>query len=215
MQNQTSISFIITSIVVNIMIAGCFFFATKSVFDKSNYEIVKLEVDNHVLLSPQELANQAKNQLFHGNKQNTLLDNNFLLNPHGKAMQNNQNDINTAFEQLKLRNNQDESLEDIAATPLNELAKITLKSTFNLDKTQDILYGKIGCNNYTAKFFWQDSTKIVVSGGASTRKLCYPKEVSDFQNAFVRNLDGIYTITKLRNRKGYVLNNGHIRIYLR
>lgn len=199
---------------------GCFFFATKSIFDKSSYDIVKLEIDNRVLLSPQELANQAKSKINIGdnkNKQNITLDNNFFLNPYEKAKQNRNaanNDVNLAFEQLKLRN-QDDNSEEFEQTSIDELAKINFKSTFSLDKTQDVLYGKIGCNNYTAKFFWQDSMRIVISGGASTRKLCYPKEVTEFQNNFMRNLDGIYTITKLRNRKGYVLNNGRMRIYLK
>lgn len=50
-------------------------------------------------------------------------------------------------------------------------------------------------------FFGQDSTKIVISGAASTRKPCSPKEVANFQNTLIRNLDGIYVVTKLKNKK--------------
>ena len=213
--------FALATSLVGLLGSGCFFFGSKGVFDKSSYEIVKLEVDDKVVLSPQELASWARGQLGIVGEQaarvsaQSSLENNILMHQYGGGRLVPRSDLNTAFDQLMLANRGEEDEEASAATPLQELANITLKSTFNLDKTQEMMYGKVGCNDYTAKFFWQDSTKIVVSGGASTRKLCYPKEVTSFQSYFVRYLDGVYTVTKLKNRKGYVLNNGRMRIYVR
>lgn len=194
-----------------IMLSGCFLFGLKGILESSNYQIVKLEIDNRVILSPQELANEAREQ--GGLQQHNDIDIS-LYEANRQRPTSRIDDINSAFEQLKQRNQQDD-VDDNVGTPLSELAKINLKSTFNLDRSQDMLYGKVGCNDYTAKFFWQDTTKIVISGTASTRKVCSPKEVTEFQNIFVRNFDGIYVITKLKNRKGYVLNNGRMRIYIK
>ena len=44
-------------------ISGCFLFGMKGIFEGSNYQIVKLEIDNKVVLSPQELAYQAREQI--------------------------------------------------------------------------------------------------------------------------------------------------------
>ncbi|MWV61945.1 META domain-containing protein [Helicobacter saguini] len=187
--------------------AGCFLFGTKGILDKSNYKIVKLEIDNRVILSPQELTREAKERL---NSNLSVEDITKMYEINRSRQANRIDNINDAFAELKT---QSESKDK--GTPLSELANITLVSTFNLDKTQGMLYGKAGCNDYTAKFFWQDTTKIVISGAAGTRKVCAPKEIADFQNTFIRNLDGIYTVAKLTNRKGYVLNNGKLRIYLK
>ncbi|TLD81190.1 META domain-containing protein [Helicobacter trogontum] len=190
-------------------ISGCFLFGMKGIFEGSNYQIVKLEIDNKVVLSPQELAYQAREQLQSN-------PNAYFTNPYDSNVQRQSSridDLNASFEQLKQRNQDDEN--DDESTPATILANITFRATFNLDRSQDMLYGKAGCNDYTAKFFWQDSTKIVISGAASTRKPCTPKEVAYFQNTLIRNLDGIYVVTKLKNRKGYVLNNGRMRIYIK
>ncbi len=195
---------------ISIYMSGCFLFGMKGVFDGSNYQIVKVEIDSKVLLSPQELSYQAKEQV----KNNPYANSAMLYNSMQQGQSSRFDDLNATFEQLKQRNKQDEDLEN-EYTPIADLANINLKSTFNLDRTQDVLYGKAGCNDYTAKFFWQDSTKIVISGSASTRKPCTPKEVTKFQNTFIKNLDGIYVVTKLKNRKGYVLNNGRMRIYIK
>ncbi len=194
---------------VSIYISGCFLFGMKGIFDGSNYNIVKLEINNKVLLSPQELSSLAREQI-----QNNPDIDNASYNIDSQRQLSRIDDINATFEQLKQRNSQDDDAEYVK-TPISELANINLRATFNLDRTQDVLYGKAGCNDYTARFFWQDSTKIVISGSASTRKPCSPKEVSDFQNTLIKNLDGIYVVTKLKNRKGYVLNNGRMRIYIK
>ena len=192
-------------------INGCFFFGTKGVLDGSNYQIVKIEIDNKVLLSPQELASIAKEQI---SENPSLAKQNINPSNIAKKQSARIDDINMAFEQLRQQNQQFENGQN-TATDISELAKLTLKSTFSLDRSQDMLYGSIGCNSYSAKFFWQDSTKIVVSGSATSKKPCSPKEVVELQNTFAANLDGIYTITKLKNRRGYVLNNGKMRIYIK
>lgn len=189
-------------------LSGCFLFGTKGIFDKSNFKIVKLEIDNVVYLSPQELAMSAKARL------NSGANSDDGINPSGELpfSRSRIDSINLAFNELRARNTEPGGSE---STPLKDLAGISSEATFNLDRTQDMVYGKTGCNDYTAKFFWQDTTKIVISGAASTRKACTPKEVSSFHNNFMRNLDGIYVVAKLTNRKGYVLNNGKLRIYIK
>lgn len=190
-------------------ISGCFLFGMKGIFEGSNYQIVKLEIDNKVVLSPQELAYQAREQI--QSNPNAHFTNTYDSTTQRRSSRI--DDLNASFEQLRQRNQDDEN--DDESTPATTLANIALKATFNLDRSQDMLYGKAGCNDYTAKFFWQDSTKIVISGAASTRKPCSPKEVANFQNTLIRNLDGIYVVTKLKNRKGYVLNNGRMRMYIK
>lgn len=196
-------------LILSLSVSGCFLFGMKGIFDGSNYQIVKIEIDNKVILSPQELAHQAREQL--QSNPNAYIAN-YDSSTHRQSSRI--DDLNTSFEQLRQRNNQDDDNDDVS-TPASTLANITMESTFNLDRSQDMLYGKAGCNDYTAKFFWQDATKIVISNSASTRKPCSPKEVANFQNTLIRNFDGIYVITKLKNRKGYVLNNGRMRIYIK
>lgn len=199
----------LTLFIIGCSISGCFLFGMKGIFDGSNYQIVKLEIDNRVILSPQELAYQAREQLQSNPKA-------YIANSYDSNMQRQSSridDLNASFEQLRQRNNQDDN--DDISTPAATLANIAMRATFNLDRSQDMLYGKAGCNDYTAKFFWQDTTKIVISGAASTRKPCSPKEVANFQDTLIRNFDGIYVVTKLKNRKGYVLNNGRMRIYIK
>lgn len=195
--------------IIGCSISGCFLFGMKGIFDGSNYQIVKLEIDNRVILSPQELAYQAREQL-QSNPKAYIANNDYNVQRQSSRI----DDLNASFEQLRQRNNQDDDNDDIG-TPAATLANIAMKSTFNLDRSQDMLYGKAGCNDYTAKFFWQDTTKIVISGAASTRKPCSPKEIANFQDTLIRNFDGIYVVTKLKNRKGYVLNNGRMRIYIK
>lgn len=189
-------------------LSGCFLFGTKGILDKSNFKIVKLEIDNAVNLSPQELAMSAKAQLNSG----VLSSDSMRASGELPFSRSRIDSINLAFEELRARNTEP---SDTQSTPLKDLAAISTEATFNLDRTQDMVYGKTGCNDYTAKFFWQDTTKIVISGAASTRKACTPKEVATFHNNFMRNLDGIYVVAKLTNRKGYVLNNGKLRIYIK
>lgn len=200
----------IFSLLLIITLSGCFLFGVKGIFEGSSYQIVKLEIDNKVMLSPQELSNQAKEQM--GGNQNSDVSQNYMEMP---KYTNRIDDINSVFEQLKQRNQQDDDSDNEIGTPIATLANLNIRATFNLDQTQGMIYGTTGCNDYTAKFFWQDTTKIVVSGVASTRKVCTPKEVANFQNTFIRNFDGIYVVTKLKNRKGYVLNNGRMRIYVK
>ncbi len=197
-------------LLISVGISGCFLLGMKGIFDGSNYQIVKLEIDNRVILSPQELAYQAREQI--QSNPNAYIASSYNVGTYRQSSRI--DDLNATFEQLRQRNQQDEDNDEVS-TPAATLANIAMKATFNLDRSQDMLYGKAGCNDYTAKFFWQDTTKIVISGAASTKKPCTPKEVANFQNMFVRNLDGIYVVTKLKNRKGYVLNNGRIRIYIK
>lgn len=187
-------------------ISGCFLFGVKGIFEGNNYQIIKLEIANRVILSPQELSSKAKEQMTYNPNVNVSYAD---IKPQLGRI----DDLNASFEQLKQTNRDDDS--DDSSTPVKVLANINLKSTFQLDRTKNTIYGMAGCNDYTAKFFWQDATKIVISGTASTKKSCTPKEVANFQDTLIRNLDGIYVITKLRNRKGYVLNNGRMRIYIR
>lgn len=210
MQKTIRITYYFILLFVVSSISGCFLFGMKGVFEGSNYQIVKLEIDNKVVLSPQELAHKAKEQI--QSNPNAQFENTYdsITQRRISRIDN----LNASFEQLQQRNQDDDS-EDDESTPATTLANIKSIATFNLDRSQDMLYGKAGCNDYTSKFFWQDNTKIVISGTASTRKPCTPKEISNFQNTLIRNLDGIYVVTKLKNRKGYVLNNGRMRIYIK
>lgn len=209
MRYRKIITWLCLTMIVGLGISGCFLFGMKGILEGSKYQIVKLEIDNKVLLSPQELAKEARD--FISSNPNAQVRTSY------DSMQRQSSridDLNASFEQLRQRNQQEDNDEE-SGSPATELANITTQATFNLDRSQDMLYGKAGCNDYTAKFFWQDSTKIVISGSASTRKPCTPKEVATFQTTLIRNLDGIYVVTKLKNRKGYVLNNGRMRIYLK
>lgn len=194
-------------ILLSVLISGCYFFGQKGVLDKNRYLIVKLEIDDRVILSPQELANKAKRE---GGKIDEGKKNSY--DKFAQSQSSRLDSINADFEQLKSIN--DDYDDESHGTPLDELANITLVSTMEFDRAQDVIYGRVGCNDYTAKFFWQDNTRIVISGAASTRKVCSPKEVTDFQDSFIKNFDGIYVITQIKNNRGFVLNNGRLRIYI-
>lgn len=197
---------------LSLFISGCYYFSAQGAFNGNNYEIVKIEVGNKILLGPQELARNAKFEL--ESKQNIIIGS-------GKIEQKKSIDnIDKEFNNLQTRANEeakkilkDDHLFDDEQTTLTDFVNITLKSTFIINNFENIIYGYVGCNNYSSKYFWQDSSNIVISGTAGTKRDCFPNEIVEFENTFISNFDGIYDIKQTDD--GYILDNGKMKIYLK
>ncbi|PAF45801.1 META domain-containing protein [Helicobacter sp. 11S02629-2] len=209
-----------------LVLAGCYFFGVQGSFRANNYQIEKIVIDNETYLSPQELAKEAKLRL--ADKQNIALQDSTT---HQNATQStqaasaNKNAIDNAaqseFEKLQLRAQEENAQASGQVVPATKptsdknLAQIILKATFSLNRAENILHGSTGCNEYTGRYAWQDSGRIVISGIASTRKICFPHEVQDFESNLIQYMDGIYTVKVLEKGKGYILDNGRLQIYLK
>lgn len=214
-----------------VVFTGCYFFGVQGAFSGNNYDILQIEFDGRIYKSPQVLGALAREKL--ANKQNLELSN---QSDDEQKDAKSADDINQVFAQMQARNENESKnalnnalkddlnlnskishLDSTNSSSLKELSQIDTKSTFRLDRVESLIFGVIGCNNYTASFFWQDSNHIVISGAASTRKACYPSEVDTFQNILMQFFDGIYSITRINlsnDKKGYLLDNGRIKIYL-
>ncbi|PAF47719.1 hypothetical protein BKH43_08130 [Helicobacter sp. 13S00401-1] len=209
-----------------LVLAGCYFFGVQGSFRANNYQIEKIVIDNETYLSPQELAKEAKLRL--ADKQNIALQDSKQettqtqsTNQNLATPKANDNSAQSEFEKLQLRA-QEESAAASGQTATNTkptsdkvLSQIILKATFSLNRAENILHGSTGCNEYTGRYAWQDSGRIVISGIASTRKICFPSEVQSFESNLIQYMDGIYTVKVLGKGKGYILDNGRLQIYLK
>lgn len=209
--------FYISILLTSLFMGGCFFFGVQGPFNRNNYEILKIEVNNKTYYAPQELARISKERLQkEGGENNQLI--NIQANNLPSTQKSPQSDpLDKAFDNLVERNNLEENIiSSLKPSSIQDLASITLKSTFSLNRGEGIVNGVIGCNRYTAKFFWQDSTKIVISGSASTRAMCHPVEVTEFENIAMKHFDGIFFVQKVKGKEySYMLDNGIMRVYLK
>lgn len=73
--------------------------------------------------------------------------------------------------------------------------------------------GVAGCNSFMSPYTLSaDKQQIIISEGASTRKMCHPEEVMRFEDAFLRLLNGVFIIEK--NFEGITLVRDNVKIYL-
>lgn len=72
--------------------------------------------------------------------------------------------------------------------------------------------GIAGCNNFMLPYSVTNTQQITISEGASTRKMCHPEEVMRFEDAFLRLLQGTFTVEK--NFEGITLVKDNVKVYL-
>ncbi|TLD83006.1 META domain-containing protein [Helicobacter trogontum] len=73
--------------------------------------------------------------------------------------------------------------------------------------------GVSGCNNFMSPYtFSTNKQQIIISEGASTRRMCQPEEVMRFEDSFLRLLNGTFMIEK--NFEGITLVRDNVKIYL-
>lgn len=73
--------------------------------------------------------------------------------------------------------------------------------------------GNTGCNNFMSGYTASNNPQILhIEPGASTRKMCHPREVMDFEDAFLRIFAGDFAVEK--SFEGVTLVRDNIKIYL-
>lgn len=70
--------------------------------------------------------------------------------------------------------------------------KIAKSATFNIDN--DRIYGNSGCNSYFAGFS-RGSDSIMIGTAGATRMYCANEEDNQFENIYLKNLDGEFKIS--------------------
>ncbi len=84
----------------------------------------------------------------------------------------------------------------------------------NISFENNKFYGYAGCNRFFGSYQSNENT-LEIQGDrvASTQMLCHPLEVMEFENAFLSNFKGSFTIS---NKNGkLILNNGEMEIFFK
>ncbi len=74
------------------------------------------------------------------------------------------------------------------------------------------IYGNTGCNNYFSIANWIKNGSLKVAYAGSTKKMCHEKDINDFENIYLGNLEGEFEMS-LEDDK-YTLKNDNISIFL-
>ena len=73
--------------------------------------------------------------------------------------------------------------------------------------------GSAGCNNFMMGYTTSENPqRLNIEEGASTRKMCHPQEVMQFEDAFLRIFNGTFVVEK--NFEGITLVRDNIKVYL-
>lgn len=206
---------VFSSILVLFFLAGC---SLLNVFDgnisQNNWKIQKIIVGGKEYLSPQAL--KLKEEAQKDSQDN--IDNSSAQNQDTEEEESVDDTDDAPSEQNTLlhdtdapsvdedvKQNNDSSTQD-EFTSLNEV------STMTFDPSQHRIYGTAACNNYFASYAWKDDDHIEIGNSGITRKLCSPDELMSFEFRFMRDFNGLFTITK--NKTSMILDNGKMQIYL-
>ncbi|PAF50522.1 META domain-containing protein [Helicobacter sp. 13S00477-4] len=168
---------------------------------RTNWEIEKIVVDGKEYLSPQSLKAQAISVL--EAKEKNTQDNSFdNYLPEANPQEN------TALPQSEdmPQNPNKEAIKE------NEFLSIKEVATMVFDQTQNRIYGTAACNTYFASYTWKDTKHLEVGNTGMTRKLCDPDELMGFEFRFMRNFNGMFTVTQ--DKTSMILDNGKMQIYL-
>lgn len=206
---------VFSSILVVFFLTGC---SLLNVFDgnipQNNWRIQKIIVGGKEYLSPQalklkeEAQKDSQDDISNSSAQDEDVQeeesaDNADVVPSEQNTLLHDTDAPSVDEDVK-RNN-DSSTQD-EFTSLNEV------STMTFDPSQHRIYGTAACNNYFASYAWKDDDHIEIGNSGITRKLCSPDELMSFEFRFMRDFNGLFTITK--NKTSMILDNGKMQIYL-
>lgn len=210
---------VFSSILVVMFLTGC---SLLNVFDgnisQNNWRIQKIVVGGKEYLSPQAL--KLKEEAQKDSKDN-------LKNSPTQAQDDEEEDEDVdnadmaSSEQNTLLHDTDASSSDDVndedtkennPSAQDEFTSLNEVSTMTFDPSQHRIYGIAACNNYFASYAWKDDDHIEIGNSGITRKLCSPDELMSFEFRFMRDFNGLFTITK--NKTSMILDNGKMQIYL-
>lgn len=202
-------------ILVVMFLAGC---SLLNVFDgnipQNNWRIQKIIVGGKEYLSPQALKL----------KEETQKDSQDNLNNSSAQDQDAQEDEsvdsadavsseqNTLLHDTDTTSNDEDAKQNDSSSTQDEFTSLNEVSTMTFDPSQHRIYGTAACNNYFASYAWKDDDHIEIENSGITRKLCSPDELMSFEFRFMRDFNGLFTITK--NKTSMILDNGKMQIYL-
>ena len=89
-----------------------------------------------------------------------------------------------------------------------------LQENPNITFENNKFYGFSGCNRFFGVYSIKNgSLKIEGDRVASTQMLCHPLEIMDFENAFLSNFNGEFSVNY--NSSNFVLENKIMQIYFK
>lgn len=209
---------IFSSILVAMFLSGC---SWLNVFDgnipQNNWRIQKIIVGGKEYLSPQalklkeEAQKDSADNVNNSSTEEDTQDQNTQAQESADSIDAASSEQNTLLHDVDTPSNdgdvkQSNDSSDDEFTSLNEV------STMTFDPSQHRIYGIAACNNYFASYAWKDDDHIEIGNSGITRKLCSPDELMSFEFRFMRDFNGLFTITK--NKTSMILDNGKMQIYL-
>ncbi|PAF53217.1 hypothetical protein BKH42_07125 [Helicobacter sp. 13S00482-2] len=204
-------------VLVGVFFTSCSLFnAFDGNISQNNWKIQKIIVGGKEYLSPQSLkAETTKNSQASQEIEQNNSDGMSNEDDTANALSSGQNtllsdsDINATDD---MQNDSDNIKQTKPSLVEGEFTSLNEISTMTFDPSQHRIYGLAACNNYFASYAWKDDDHIEVGNTGITRKLCNPDELMSFEFRFMRDFNGLFTIT--RNKSSMILDNGKMQIYL-
>lgn len=208
---------VFSSILVMMFLAGC---SLLNVFDgnipQNNWRIQKIIVGGKEYLSPQALKlkeeaqkdKDSQDNLNNPSTQDQATDGDEGVDTTDEAS----SEQNTLLNGADIASNDEDIKQNNTSSTQDEFTSLNEVSTMTFDPSQHRIYGTAACNNYFASYAWKDDDHIEIGNSGITRKLCSPDELMSFEFRFMRDFNGLFTITK--NKTSMILDNGKMQIYL-
>lgn len=202
-------------ILVAMFLAGC---SLLNVFDgnipQNNWKIQKIIVGGKEYLSPQALKLKEEAQK---DSQDNFNNSSTQDQDTQEDESVDNTDVASSEQNTLLRDgdttpNSGDAKDKDSPSSQDEFTSLNEVSTMTFDPSQHRIYGTAACNNYFASYAWKDDDHIEIGNSGITRKLCSPDELMSFEFRFMRDFNGLFTITK--NKTSMILDNGKMQIYL-
>lgn len=202
-------------ILVAMFLAGC---SLLNVFDgnipQNNWKIQKIIVGGKEYLSPQALKLKEEAQK---DSQDNFNNSSTQDQDTQEDESVDNTDVASSEQNTLLRDgdttpNSEDTKDKDSPSSQDEFTSLNEVSTMTFDPSQHRIYGTAACNNYFASYAWKDDDHIEIGNSGITRKLCSPDELMSFEFRFMRDFNGLFTITK--NKTSMILDNGKMQIYL-
>lgn len=202
-------------ILVAMFLAGC---SLLNVFDgnipQNNWKIQKIIVGGKEYLSPQALKLKEEAQK---DSQDNFNNSSTQDQDTQEDESVDNTDVASSEQNTLLRDgdttpNSEDAKDKDSPSSQDEFTSLNEVSTMTFDPSQHRIYGTAACNNYFASYAWKDDDHIEIGNSGITRKLCSPDELMSFEFRFMRDFNGLFTITK--NKTSMILDNGKMQIYL-
>lgn len=197
---------------VVIFFTGCSFWSIfQGRMQKTDWKIERIVIDGKEYVSPQVLKSDGLKDI---SVEDSVENQDNMNNDSEINSQDNSalNDLDSQKDNTALPNpsNIPDKLDKLTN---EELISIDEVSTMIFDSSQHSVHGVGGCNNYSADYTWRDSDHIEFSNILTTRKLCTPNEVMEYEFRLIRNLNGSFKVTESDDLM--ILDNGKMQIYMK